>query len=237
MWNTMEERWKQAADRFSILVQVNQVDKSDQTDEATRDLLMAAPLLIEAGDVQTYDRLRRMELKRLAGTTNPIAAEHLVKTKRMLPADAALMKMLNPLGKIVQDSVESTDPKVNDGSFYAAWRTLALGLLEYRRGNFTAAAAWLDKCSQYPGQVCSCIARRHALASSVLFHLGKVQEGKVELTLAEEMIGEYFNHGKLGGGDNTSGHVQGWLQARVLLCEAETTEPKFENANAFTSNR
>jgi len=39
-----------------------------------------------------------------------IAAEHLVKTTLMLPADAALMKTLNPLGKVAQDSMESTGP-------------------------------------------------------------------------------------------------------------------------------
>ncbi|HXT11581.1 MAG TPA: hypothetical protein VN873_08450 [Candidatus Angelobacter sp.] len=111
---------------FLVLVPVNQVDKSDQTDAATRDLLMAAPLLIEAGDLRGYDRIRRMELTRLAGTTNLIASEHLVKISLLLPADAAIMKMLDPLGRSLADSLASVDLKINDASFYASWRALAL---------------------------------------------------------------------------------------------------------------
>ena len=62
-WNILHGRWKQAADRFSVLVQVNQVDKSDQTDRATSDLLLAAPLLIEATQRIVVER----SLPRLAG--------------------------------------------------------------------------------------------------------------------------------------------------------------------------
>jgi eukaryotic-like serine/threonine-protein kinase len=96
--------------------------------------LLAAPLLIEAGNLAGYDRMRRMELTRPAGTSNPIAAEQLVKTSLLVPADPSTMTMLDPLAKVLADVLASNDSAINDASFNAAWRAIALALLEYRRG-------------------------------------------------------------------------------------------------------
>ncbi len=220
VWNTLQGNWKQAADRFTVLVQVNQVDKTDQTDAATFDLLLAAPLLIEAGDLAGYDRIRRMELNRLAGTSNRIAAEQLLKTSLLAPADASTMKLLEPLAKLLFGSLASKDPKINDASFNAAWRSLALALLEYRKGNFTNAVELLKKCMTYPGQAPSCIATSHILLGMAWRQLDKADEADAELTLGRGMVENYFTK-KLELSDNKSGMLQGWLTARVLLRESE----------------
>jgi len=220
VWNTLQGNWKQAADRFSVLVRVNQVDKADQTDEATRDLLLAAPLLIEAGDFAGYDRIRRMELARLAGTSNLIAAEHLVKTSLLLPADPSIMNQLDPLAKMLADSLNSNDPKINDRSFYAAWRSIALALWEYRRGKFAASVDWLDKCSSYPSQPQSCVATKHILLGMASLQLGRTDEAESELIAGRLMIEHYFSK-ELELGNNKIGQLQGWLMARIFLREAD----------------
>ena len=220
VWNMFQGNWKHAADRFSVLVQVNQVDKDDRTDAATRDLLMATPLLIESGDLVGYDRIRRMELTRLDGTTNPIAAEHLVKTSLLLPADPSVMQKMDPLAKILTNSLASNDPKINDHAFYASWRTIALALLEYRQGDFTNSIHWLDQCSTYSGQAPSCVATAHIIRGMALSRLGKDQEADEELKLGRQMVGETFQK-KLAWGDNQSGTLPSWLMARIFLREAE----------------
>jgi eukaryotic-like serine/threonine-protein kinase len=219
-WNILQRRWKQAAERFSVLVQVNQVDKADQTDRATSDLLLAAPLLIEAGNLAGYDRTRRMELTRLAGTPNLIAAEQLLKTSMLVPADSSTMAMFAPLEKVIAESLTSKDPAVNDASFYAAWRALALALLEYRRGHFNAAADWLQKCSGYPGPAPSCVATRHILLSMAGFRLGQAAAAAAELNLGRQQVENLFSK-KLEFSDSKSGLLAGWLTARILLREAE----------------
>ena len=223
-WNVFQGNWKQAADRYSVLVHVNQVDKNDQTDAATRDLLMATPLLIEAGDLVGYDRIRKMELKRLAGTTNPIAAEHLVKTSLLLPADPSVMQQMDPLAKILTNSLASNDPKINDRSFYASWRTIALALLEYRQGNFTNAIHWLDQSCTYPGQALSCVATIHILRGMALSRLGKDQEADAELKLGRQMVDESFQK-KIEWNYNQTGSLPSWLMARIFLREAENNHP------------
>ncbi|HWQ91051.1 MAG TPA: serine/threonine-protein kinase [Clostridia bacterium] len=223
-WNTLQGRWKQAADRFSVLVQVNKIDKTDQTDRATSDLLLAAPLLIEAGNLAGYDRMRRMELVRLAGTPNLIAAEQLLKTSLMVPAEPSIMAMLEPLAELLSNSLASSDPAINDSSFYAAWRALALALLEYRRGNYAAAVDWLEKCEAYPSPAPSCVATRHILLSMAWMRLGKTQPAETELDLGRQQVQTIFAN-KLELNGAKSGLLAGWLMARILLREAEELSP------------
>jgi eukaryotic-like serine/threonine-protein kinase len=225
IWNTLQGNWKQAADRFTVLVQVNQVDKTDQTDAATFDLLLAEPLLIEAGDIAGYERIRRMELIRLAGTSNLVAVEQLLKTSLLASADASTMKMLEPLAKLLADSLASSDPKINDASFNAAWRAIALALFEYRRGNFTDVVDRLKQCSTYPNQAPSCAAISHVLLGMTWMHLGKTHEADAELALGRNLVENYFNK-RLELSDDKSGKIQGWLTARVLLHEVEAASAR-----------
>jgi serine/threonine protein kinase len=221
MWNLFQRNWKQAANRFIVLLQVNQVDKSDRSDQSTADLLFAAPLLIEAGDMTDYERIRRAALTRLNTTTNPNAAEQLIKTSLLLPADDTILKQLEPLERIVADTLKSHDPAVNDGSLLAAWRTFALSLLEYRRGNFAAAASKLETCFHYPGQSPACVASTHLLLSMALRQLGKTEPADTELEQGRSMVQNRFQK-KLETGDDKTGRIQGWIVTPILLHEAES---------------
>jgi hypothetical protein len=219
-WNMLQGKWKPAANRYAVLVQVNQVDKDDRTDSATVDLLMAAPLLIEAGDLAGYDRIRRMALSHLANTSNPGAAEHLIKTSLLLPADESLMKLMPPLAQVTADSIQSFDPKINGGYYIAAWRAFALALLEYRRGHFNDALDWLGKCSRFPDQSPSCVASVRLLRSMVYRQLGRAGLADPELKQGREMVESHFSQ-KLERGDNKTGKLQGWIMTIIFLHEAE----------------
>jgi len=219
-WNMFQGKWKQAANRYAVLVQVNQVDKEDRTDAATADLLMAAPLLIEAGDLNGYDRIRRMALARLATTANPAAAEQLIKTSLLLPADDSLMKLMPSLAQVTAASIEFFDPKVNGESYIAAWRAFALALLEYRRGHLVEAQDWLRKCTGFPDQSPSCVASVHLLRSMILTQLGQIEAAGDELKQGREMVDARFRQ-KLDYGDNKTGKLQGWIMTPIFLSEAK----------------
>lgn len=223
-WNTLQGRWKQAADRFSVLVQVNQVDKTDRTDRATSDMLLAAPLMLEARQYAEYDRMRRTQVNRLAGTSNLVAAEQLIKTSLLTPADTTTMAMLDPLAQLIGVSLTSTNRAINDASFNAAWRTFALALLDYRRGDFTTAAERLERCSKYPRQAPSCIAMTHILAGMTWIQLGETESAERELAIGRKEVAEHFAN-KLELNHSKSGLLSGWLTARILLREAEELAP------------
>jgi hypothetical protein len=221
-WNTLNGRWQKAANRYAVVVQVNQVDRGELNSVATTDLLFAEPLLIEAGDIAGYERTRKTAMERLAGTPYAGAAEQLLKTSLLLPADESIMKMMPRLELLVVDSMKHYDPKANDNSWIlATWRCFALALLEYRRSNFTASMAWLDKCSAYPDQTPSCVASVHILRSMNLFQLGDMTRAETELATGQDMVDTHFLN-KLEMGDNKTGRLGGWIMARIFLREARS---------------
>jgi hypothetical protein len=220
LWNLLQGRWRQAANRYLVLVQVNQVDKDEQSALVTSDLLMAAPLLIEAGDVTGYDQLRRETLARLGGTPFPGAAEQLIKISLLLPADDSLMALMVPLAKTVSDSLVTYDPAANEGYFLATWRAFALALLEYRRGNYNSALEWLEQCSSYSDQSPSCVASVKILGAMAWLQLGDNDRAAQRLGEAREMVKNYFSK-KLEPGDNKSGKLEGWIMTPIFLREAE----------------
>ncbi len=221
MWNLLQRKWKQAANRYIVLLQVNQVDKNDRTDQATHDLLFAAPILIEAGDIADYERIRLAALARLNTTTSVGAAEQLIKTSLLLPADDAILKQLEPLEGVVKKALASRDPAVNDRSQLAAWRSFALSLLEYRRGDFNAAVTELGVCSSYPGQSPACVAGTHLLLSMALRQLGKAEQADEELAEGRAMVQNRFQE-KLESGNDVTGRIEGWIVTPILLHEAES---------------
>jgi serine/threonine protein kinase len=221
-WNMLQGRWQKAADRYAVVVQVNQVDRAELSIVATGDLLVAQPLLIEAGDISGYERTRKMTLNRLAGTPFPSAAEQLLKTSLLLPADESMMKMMPSLEKLIADSLKNYDLKENDKSWIlATWRTFALALLKYRQGNFYASMDWLEKCSAYPEQTPSCVASAHILRSMNQFQLGDMAQAQAELALGQAMVEDRFRN-KLELGDNKTGKLGGWIMARIFLREAKS---------------
>ena len=84
-WNAANGRWKLAAERFAVLVQVNQPDDWDVT---TLDYLRLGPLLVEVGDTAGYERFRQSAVAHFAGTTNPVLAERVVKVSLLTPPGA-----------------------------------------------------------------------------------------------------------------------------------------------------
>lgn len=231
-WNILQGRWQKAAERYAVVVQVNQIDPADKTGVATIDLLAAQPLFIEAGDIAGYERTRQMALARLANTPFPGAAEQLAKTSLLLPADETVMKLMPALEKVIIKSLDGYNPKKNENSWImATWRTFVLALLEYRRGDFAASMNWLEKCSAYPDQTPSCVAAAHILRSLNQFQLGDAAQAKAELKIGREMVEARFRN-KLELGDNKTGKLGGWIMARIFLREAESLSEAFSGVGS-----
>ena len=104
-WNAIQGQWQQAADHFNQLLQVNDPDKSDKSENATGDLLRAGPALAELGDQPGYDLFRRAAIARFAGTINPVAAEQVIKTSLLLPANEEILRSLAPFAEVAAKSV------------------------------------------------------------------------------------------------------------------------------------
>jgi serine/threonine protein kinase len=220
-WNVQQARWRAAADRFVKLLQANQVDKTDLTDAATRDLLRAAPALLAAGDEAGYQRVVRQAIARFAGTTNPVAAEQIIKITALTPIDSQTVEALAPLAAVMEQSL--TERALTREVYMSAWRMYALSLFEYRRGNFDRAVFWAEKCLSSRDSTPTRIAMCHlvlALTFAAEHHADRAQE---ELAIGSKMVAAKLPDplrkiSDLGG--DTTGFWHDWVMAYLLLQEA-----------------
>src|SRR5215471_18796287 len=99
-WEAVNGRWRQAVERFSRLVQVDQLDGWDVV---TLDYLELGPSLIELGDLTGYERFRTAILQRFAGTSYPVS-DRIIKVALLLPAEQKTLRELSPHAQVAEKS-------------------------------------------------------------------------------------------------------------------------------------
>ena len=212
-WHASNGRWQQASDRFAVLLQVNQPDDWDIT---TLDYLRYGPLLLELGDTGGYERFRHTAVTHFAKTSNPVAAERVIKMSLLTPADQPLLDVLHPLAEIASNSLaggQKMDPSL------AAWRSFSLALLEYRSGNRATAESWCQRSITYQSGNAARTANLQLVLAMTHFRVGKTDLARSELAQARAQIESRFSKGvEIGAGD--AGFWFDWIFARVLLREA-----------------
>ncbi len=222
-WNIDQGRWPEAADRFLKLSQAMQVDKSDMTDNATRDLLRVGPPLVVVGDLENYRHLITRTLSHFAHTQNPIAAEQLIKLSLIVPADEYTMDSLQPLADVVRTSIPA-DTLIGDQDGYIAWRVLSLSLYEYRMGEFARAIDLSKQCLEYRDSSPTRIALCHLIQAMAYSRLHLPDKARSEFAVGHALVEQKFPDG-LGKikylGSNPSGFWYDWIIAYLLQQEAE----------------
>ena len=220
-WNVTQGRWKVAADRFMQLEQANQVDKSNLTADGTRDLLGAGPALIVAGDLKKYRQFVQVTLHRFADTSDPVAAEEVMKNSLILPADAMTLQEMEPLVKLLQSSVAQNGP---EAAYRIPWQLFALSLYEYRCGNYTNVIVWGQKCLAYSNPTPPRVVMEHIVLAMAYASLNQQENARLELAAGREPIEKRLPDGPekiVDLGRASTGNWHDWVIAYFLLQEAE----------------
>jgi hypothetical protein len=218
-YHALRNQWKEAAARFSVL---SQIDELDGWDACTLDYLRYGPVLLEDGDVTGYEHFRQAAIDHFNGAKHPFA-DRIVKISLLLPAGDKLLKALKPQMDIAAQSITTitTNADPDADVFLAAWRSVSLALMEYRSGNFKNAAGWCRQSLNYPEH----IAPRTATAQIILAmsdqKLGNVTEARAQLQEARETVENKFKS-ELDQGSPLQGFWFDWVFARILLKEATT---------------
>jgi hypothetical protein len=226
-WNVTRGKWKSAADDLLKLVQANQIDKTDMTDEATRELLKVGPTLVMIGDSIDYQKFVETTIARFSGTQNPVAAEQLLKIGTVLPIGKNVIKSLEPLAAVAEKSFAGKDvPSQNaTGGHIFAWRAFALARFEYRWGNYDDAIHWGNKSLAYTDNRPTCIAMNHAVLALAYNKLNQSESARAELATVREMVKtrlpERLDKG-LPVSSDQSGLWHDWVETHLLLREATT---------------
>jgi hypothetical protein len=214
IWNALRRDWKKAAPRLLSLIQVNRIVENDQTDNATRDLLMVAPTLIEIGDLATYGEIRQLAIARFAGSTNPVAAEQIIKISLVEPASQDVLSALEPLARVAAASLKDVH-----GSPIAAWRATALALIAYRQGHYQDTLQWCRRAEALNSRTDTRNAVGEIVQAMAEWRLGQQATARADLEKVREEVAEGFQR-PLGEPDDKGNFWFDWLNARVLLREA-----------------
>jgi hypothetical protein len=213
-YHVLRNQWKEAAARFNVLTQI---DELDGWDDCTLDYLRYGPVLLEGGDTAGDEHFRQTAIARFNGAKYPFA-DRIVKISLLLPANDNLLKALESQVDIDAESI-STNADANTDIFQAAWRSVSLALMEYRRGNFEKAADWCRQSLNYPENILPRTATARALLAMSEQKLGKTAEARSQLQEAREIVDNKFKS-ELDLGNPTQGFWFDWLFARILLNEA-----------------
>ena len=167
------------------------------------------------GDEAAFLRARDHATSRFKGTTDVGDAEFVMRAGLLQPVDNTSAAALEPYAQVVERVVAGAGP-IQEGVYTpASWDAMLLGLLEYRRGDYTKA---LEDC-QRSLDACPYLAIPAAtdrVIRAMAFHkLGDDASARSELDGARSLVQNGLNIGF----DKWNWHE--WVFVRLLLQEAD----------------
>jgi tetratricopeptide (TPR) repeat protein len=215
-WHALHSRWTQAADRYGLLLHVNQLDGWDQD---ALDVFACGVCLDETGGAVGYDRFRQEALARFFSTSNAVAAERILKISLLQSPSRRVMASLAPLARVAENSFAEPDSHDPEAIARAAWGSISLALWEYRQGHYDKSIQWARRCLACPGPNAPREATAHVELALALYQAGEREEALSEFSLGRRPIEDIF-HRDLEPGNGTVGFWFDWVFARILLQEA-----------------
>jgi tetratricopeptide (TPR) repeat protein len=212
-WLAIHDQWRQAANRFAHLQEVNRLDGWDVS---SLDCLRLGPALIEQGDKTGYERFRDEAISRFIVAACPFP-DRIVKICLLQPVNERLIAALSPVAEATAKSVAASD--AGGDPFQAAWHSVSLALFEYRKGNYTEAEMWCRRCLAYPEYNAPRAATAHVILALACQQLGRTGEARSEMANGRDIIEGKFKV-PIDRGTPVQGFWFDWVFARILLREA-----------------
>jgi eukaryotic-like serine/threonine-protein kinase len=215
-WHARHARWTQAADRYKLLLHVNQLDGWDQ---CALDSFACGVCLEENGGAVHFDQFRQEALARFSSTTNAVVAERILKISLLQSPSRRVMASFAPFALMAENSFAEPDLHDPEGLARAAWGSVSLALWEYRQGHYERSSQWARHCLACPESNAPREATAHIELALALFQAGAREEALNELRQGRRPIEDIFQR-DLAPGNGTVGFWFDWVFARILLREA-----------------
>jgi len=213
-WNALQARWKQAADRFEMLLRADQLEPGDFS---TLDYTRCSVALIQTGDLSRYEKFRSAAVQQFEGATDPIVAERIVKVTLLTPADKKLLNSMSPLADFAIKSLSDTNSMTED--WMIPWRCVSLALWEYRSGRWLEAAELSHQSLASNNQNAARNVSARLILAMAQEKLQQPAEARLQLAQAGEALEAKFKSG-LDMGNGKQGFWFDWMLAKVLAQEA-----------------
>ena len=213
-WLALQGQWGKAADRFSKLIEIDELDKWTIV---SWDYQYCGTALVESGDMKKYAEFRRASIAHFYATTNSNEAWRILRSCLLVPADKDALASLRPLAALSENAFK--DWPNNSGVENVLWGTIPVSLWKYRNGDYPAAEEWCRRALTYSDKLGARDANVHIILAMSCSKLGRPLEARDELRLGHEMIENRFANGQ-SQTNNVQGFWWDWEDARILLREA-----------------
>jgi tetratricopeptide (TPR) repeat protein len=210
-WLGAHQRWAEAADRYSALMEI---DKLDKWGAVTLDYQACGVVLVESHEYAPYQQFCEATVDVFGTTTNGDAAGRILKTCLLRPPDERLLAQLQPLGEQAEKFFISQGPMPVFG-----WATIPAALWRYRLGDFGQAAEWCHRGMNENDNITAQTAAVRIILAMSCHQQGKADEAVSQLAKARVTIEAQFKNG-LENGNSSLGMWYDWVFARILLREA-----------------
>jgi len=169
-----------------------------------------AILLLELGDREGYERLRRAVIAKYTNYPDMPNADNALFVALALPPEASDRVAICKWAAIAQ---------FNRNAGGHAWRKWLISLFMYRRGEPQQSLKWAQQAmDEEPEATVMTLARTMKVMD--YWKLGREDLARKELAWCREQINQKFR-GEFGAGTIGSEFWADWLEARLLLREAE----------------
>jgi tetratricopeptide (TPR) repeat protein len=214
--HALRNEWPQAAGCYGEAIELDQFDgwKANIADQLSR-----AVSLAEAGDTTGYEQYCLEEAARFNPTDSIMISDWMLKSCLLMPADGKLLAALAPLAQAAGSPfVGAWEPRLL--SFCDGWRSVSLGLLEYRAGDFAKSVDWCRHCLSMPIPVAPRTASARLILAMSLHEIGQDDEARSDLQQARTTVEGEFAHPLPPHPVAEQGMWFDWIIARRLLREA-----------------
>jgi tetratricopeptide (TPR) repeat protein len=190
-------QWQLAASDFGKVVQLDPTN--------VKAWYYLAPVVIESGDLELYERYRLEMSKRFVGTSHG----NISRACLLLPAEGQVLAVAVKIAE-TESTVAVDDP------FYP-YMECTRGLAELRQGQYATARQWLDRTLAHGWTDANLVAPTQALLAIVHHHLGQPEDARTALAKAGKRAQDHWSRsasGDLGGSWND------WITVQIFLREA-----------------
>jgi hypothetical protein len=215
-WSAMNGDWKTSADRWLAMSKVNHFDENDMSYSVTEDLLPISPLLITIKDYERYHAFQNFVIQRLEKTTNPIAAEHVLKMCLITPTSKSILERLKPTLEVAKKYTGKLEEPPIDTM--ESWRCIAVALWYYRDKQPQTAINYCNKTLNIYHRDETQPAMAKLIRAMSYIRLGNRQKANKDLIEANTIIDEHFMKPL---DERTGGYWHDWLNVRIMQSEAE----------------
>jgi hypothetical protein len=210
-WLGTHQRWMEAANRYSALMEI---DKLDKWGAVTLDYQACGVVLVESHEDARYQQFCGATMDVFGATTIGDAAGRILKTCLLLPPDERLRERLQPLG----EQAEKFFVSYGHG-LYFGWATIPSVLWRYRLGDFGQAAERCRRGMDEKDNTTAQTATLRVILAMSCHQQGQTDEAGSQLAKARAVIEARFKNG-LEHGNSSLGMWYDWVFARILLREA-----------------